>query len=968
MCRLTRVVVLLLFCLIVLNPIHATESKVGVPQIDFFSRNEYGGTNQNWKIANNQYDLLFVANNEGLLCYDGTRWTKYPQNEKFIVRCLCRQENRIYVGGYNELGYFDYNKESKLVYTSLASNPALKTLGDYWNVLLFDNRVFYYSESAICVFKNDSLEKIIPSNSRFYGFYKVKDRLFIHDNAKGLLEYKNGNLIYLKDGEQFAHTALGSIMPFKNNQFIIGTLNQGLFIGNNNSIRAWDVPVNPLLKKANIFCGSLYLDDYLMFGSIQMGLIIVNKQGELVSQIGSDKGLHNNSVLSIHVDKESVIWCGLDNGIAKVNLNSSLSFLQSYYKIGTGYALDYFQDSYYLATNQSVYKIDKKAFANPLKVPADFKRVEGTEGQSWSLYSDSESLLCAHVFGVFQINGTTSRRITPASVNGVWCFKKIKDHPNLLLAGCYDGLIILEKINHQWQYRNKIEGFSELSRMVEWDDANTLFISHTEKSIFKIVLNQDYTKVLSSNIIPFTNFPNNKSSLTLSKIDNQNIFVNSNGFFTLDINNIPQRYTRFDGYFENNNFPLSINQDRSGNIWCFYKEYIGLLQKNNDGTYTNILSPFEVLHNKMNDVFQSSFQVDELNTFLNIEEGFVQYTHKKSADTEVDFKVHLTSLKSVNDTVFYCQFQDKNAPEQSFEPHFAYQNNTIEANFSTPYSSDNGMKYSTFLKGYDKAPTPLSTASSRTFINLKEGEYQFSVFAQSRYQTKTAPLVYRFIVNPPWYRSLPVKLLYLAFTLFAIGFGYWGFKKYINNLKKRILLRQQKEFKLKEEQFLKEALLNEKELIKLKNEQLSAEMFYKEKELSSLAVHVIQKNDFLSELMENLTRISSITEPLDLNRKLIKLIQKIGHEIENENNWSEFERQFELVHATFLSQLRNKHPKLSMRDQKLCAYVKMGMSSREIGSLLGISTPAVDNNRSRLRQALGLKPDVVLAEYILTIN
>ncbi len=177
--------------------------------------------------------------------------------------------------------------------------------------------------------------------------------------------------------------------------------------------------------------------------------------------------------------------------------------------------------------------------------------------------------------------------------------------------------------------------------------------------------------------------------------------------------------------------------------------------------------------------------------------------------------------------------------------------------------------------------------------------------------------------------------------------------------------RATEKYKRREEQMKKEALEAEQEIVRLRNETLQTQINHKEKELANSTVNIIKKNDFLVEIKDSLQEIRRLKHAdAQLRNQLTQLIGKINHDIENDNHWDLFETYIGDVHEEFLSTLRNKYPNLSKREEQLMTYIKMGMSSKEIASLLNISVRSVENNRSRLRQKINLDGSENFSEYL----
>ena len=85
----------------------------------------------------------------------------------------------------------------------------------------------------------------------------------------------------------------------------------------------------------------------------------------------------------------------------------------------------------------------------------------------------------------------------------------------------------------------------------------------------------------------------------------------------------------------------------------------------------------------------------------------------------------------------------------------------------------------------------------------------------------------------------------------------------------------------------------------------------------------------------------------------------------NDADWNQFARHFDQIHSNFLSRLKERFPDLSSNDLKLCAYLKMNMTSKEIAQLMSITIKAVEVSRYRLRKKLQIPSDVALFDYLL---
>ena len=119
----------------------------------------------------------------------------------------------------------------------------------------------------------------------------------------------------------------------------------------------------------------------------------------------------------------------------------------------------------------------------------------------------------------------------------------------------------------------------------------------------------------------------------------------------------------------------------------------------------------------------------------------------------------------------------------------------------------------------------------------------------------------------------------------------------------------------------------------------------------------------------NYLKISKLANEFNstTNQKLLELSAKIKSNINMENNWNNFKLHFENVHTGFFHRLNNQFPNLTPKDQKLCAYLRLNLSTKEIAQLLSITPASTEISRIRLRKKLCLTKDINLVSFISNI-
>jgi len=159
----------------------------------------------------------------------------------------------------------------------------------------------------------------------------------------------------------------------------------------------------------------------------------------------------------------------------------------------------------------------------------------------------------------------------------------------------------------------------------------------------------------------------------------------------------------------------------------------------------------------------------------------------------------------------------------------------------------------------------------------------------------------------------------------------------------------------------------EASILRLTNERLEREIEFKNKELTTNALYLTRKNQILREVSHRLGEI--VGEPTaSLPKQLRGLTMEIDQAVNTEDYWATFERQFKQVHSDFLEILAERYPKLTPTELKVCALIKIDLSTKEIAQILNTEARSVEKYRQRIRKKLMLRQDENLNAFLLTID
>lgn len=918
--------------------IHAQE----LPPIVKYSSNTYGAGNQNWMVAQDKSQFIYFANNEGLLEFNGSNWTLYPSPNETIIRSVKVVGDRIYSGCYMEFGFWTRQSNGSLKYTSLSRKVKSKLIEDehFWNIINLDQWILFQSFNRIYVYntKNDTFQ-FIDNHPYVFRCYKVNNSIYFQAIGEGLYEIVNGKSILICSDERIKNNRIVEIFK-QDDGMLLQTERAGIFKMQDKQIAPFLFESNEELKPNSIFCAQKLSDGGFALGTISNGIYILDKQGKIRYHITQNSGLGNNTILSIVEDDDNNIWLGLDNGIDCINLQSPIrSYKDDEGFLGTVYASIKYKNNIYIGTNQGLFTKNNDSNEN-------FRLVNGTKGQVWSFFEYDDKLFCGHDLGTFIVNDMTAQLIYKGS--GTWKINNLPKNKNVLIQGNYNGLSLLEKVNNTWVFKNKISGYDISSRYFEIDK-NDIYIGHEYKGIIKVNVNSDFTK---ANKFEILKSPTKGKHFSLAKYNGVIYFAGKQGIYKL--NSKTKQFVKdneISEVFKNGEYISGkLNVDKSNKMWLFTKSYIYYFTSGNFDSKLKkhkIPIPFSVTNPMIG--YENITQISDSEYLVGKTDGYFIINL-------ADFKVrnHNVILTSVSVNKLSKPLIDVSITD---EGDLSHDENNLIFNFTVPqYNRFIDVEYQYMLEGQQGQWSEWSTKSSINFKNLSPGDYVFKVRAKIANTSPENVVEYKFTINKPWYATNLAILIYLI--LFGIA-AYYINKAYHNYYHK------QKEKLIEENNRLLEiaALENEQQLMKLRNEQLSQDVDAKNRELAVSTMSLIKKNELLAIIKEDLKKSSEENS----GKNIKSVISTINRNISEDDSWNVFKEAFDNADKDFLKKIKTAHPSLTPSDLKLCAYLRLNLSSKEIAPMLNISIRSVEIKRYRLRKKLNLTHDDGLVNYILGI-
>jgi ligand-binding sensor domain-containing protein/DNA-binding CsgD family transcriptional regulator len=979
--KLRSVLYLLVFLCLLLSSFSVnadTIKSIGVPYVQNYTKSVYQSGNQNWAIAKDKKGIMYFGNAQGLLTYDGRYWQQYLMPNRQIVRAVAAGDNGvIYTGSFGEFGYWSPHNR-KLKYTSIThlipNKPAVTD--EVWKIFTDEptagkanakntaattQRVIFQTFSALYIYQNNKIT-VVKAPGSFLFLQKVNGHFYIEVLGKGIYELQGATLVPLKNTGKLIPANILSILPYHGNNLLIGTSKDGLFLYNGSAYVPFNSAANGFLKVFQLNNGARIANKYYAFGTILNGLILIDEAGNIIQRINKIAGLQNNTVLSLYTDDEQNLWTGLDNGIDRVDLNSPLYFyLDKAGQFGTVYSSLIYRNKIYLGTNQGLFYSPWSA-ANKFNA-FNFKLIPNSQGQVWDLSVIDDQLISGQNEGTFKVNDDKLEKISDFS--GGWTIKKLKSNPDYLIQGTYNGLVLYHKdSNGQWQLDRKIEGFVEPSRYVEQDSRGDIWVSHAYKGLYKLTLSADFKKVVKSWYYDESNGLPGNYNINIFMLENRLIFSSDKGFMLYDeISNRFSPYKELNkglGGFAGSNKIISAGLKK---YWFINHGKTALVDFREPGKLLIDSNRFSLLDGRMVQYYENISQISSSMYLVSVDDGFVIYDATKDRSTKPRRALPAVLIRQVEDVtdVYHTISENGNSGAEISIP---FNRNNIRISYTLPYYRQAKIKFQYYLEGYSKQWSEWSHSSQKDFTNLSRGKYKFLVRAKINDEMVSKISVFEFTILPPFYASNWAFAIYVLLIIFALWRGKIIYENKLQRDRNNILARVQEE---KEIFLKKEAEATEKQIMKIQTEKLHAELSSKTRELANSAMSLVYKNELLQNLSHEMTKLKD-----DKGKKLaddhLRKIQKVIDEgMNDERDWNIFESSFNEAHGSFFKKLKANHPDLVPNDLKLCAYLHMNMSSKEMASLLNISLRGVEIRRYRLRKKLNIPHDKNLAEFFMEL-
>ncbi|MEI6669773.1 MAG: response regulator [Acidobacteriota bacterium] len=748
------------------SPSSVFTREAGLPFLRVFSPKEYKAESQNFAIVQDRRGVIYAANVNGVLEFDGIRWRLIRIANGIAVRSLATDgSGRVYVGAIGELGVLEPDALGQMSYVSWLDRIPVQDRGFtsvYQTFATKDGVVFGTSGR---IFRVGSAVRVWKAHTAFQRVFQAGERLFAREEGRGLLELVIDEWRLLPGGADFADERIAAVMTWDGGaQVLAATRTKGIFFYDGSTFRPFPTEADAALKQ-DLVNGAVRLrNGSLALGTSLGGLYVLDVRGRVEAHLTRAEGLPNSSVYAVYEDRQGGLWMGLAIGIARAAHGLPITVFNERNGLeATVLALRRHAGALFAATGQGLSRLETRPGGG-----ARLVRYPKITSQTWALLDNGATLLVANTLGVYEVHDGAPKLVRPSSTPSVALYRSTRS-PFRIFIGLQDGLASMRWERGRWIDEGRIAGVTEQVRTVLETPDGRLWLGTDSAMVLRLSFPSDPT-VLVPRVERFGKAhglpdvgPNSVNAL-----DGTPVFATRAGVFRFD--EASRRFSedlRFARLFPDGpRWVSSATKDPQGWIWMHSidqargLEETGAAVPGSDGSYSWEPRPLRLFAGASIE----PILCDEAGVmWFGGADGLFRFDPRVPKSYEQPLRVLLRKVSGPGGRVYFGGAGPEDAPV------LGPTDNDLRFEFAAPnFEGLEANRFRVLLEGVDKDWSAWSAEAYRDYSNIREGTYRFRVRARNLYGTLSDETSYGFRIQPPWFRTWSAYAGYLVLLVAGV--------------------------------------------------------------------------------------------------------------------------------------------------------------------------------------------------------
>jgi PAS domain S-box-containing protein len=774
-----------------------------------------------------------MANGDGVIVLDGKKPKLFPLPTKTTVRSFAKDtQGRIYVGSVGHFGYLESTQKGEISFVDLSHNlpTHLKKFFDVWNILIANETAYFQSKTYIFAYhiKTQKIE-VISSLSEHVNLFSFNNKVYVKEGLKGVYLLEKDTLLSTDFTESLAKYSFGNVVKCSKDTLLFNSANQLFFLTPNNNFKpiALNGDANKMLSDLGIYKLTSN-KDYIYIATSRSGILVLDKNANLIQKIDESNGLNNSGVYNLFIDSRNDLWAAMSNGFTHIYTSLAVSYWNAKYGLSSA-IVDIIRNNnkIYLATLAGFYTINKD---NTVQL------LGASKNQTWSFLKfivdkdTSKTLLLASSTNALYVIDEKSNLVPILNRNTIFSLHQSNKYPNRLWLGLDNGLASMRFKNGNWLFEGEIKEVRDNVRAINEDTLGNLWLGTFRNGAIKLIF-QDTTRILKKQEYYGLDkgFKSVKNVLVYPYNSNL-IFTSEQGVYTYD--NLKDSMIEVSAlgekFYSRDVFEFNEQKNKTIYLAGLYNQKSPItkgIYENN--TYSWNENSLKCVPSMM---VLSMYVENQDQLWIGGSEGLYFLNEKNYKRPEKTFRAFISSIYVNNDSLLFNGFYSDNNKNitiyQSNKDVYDNAHNTLSFEFGTNnYLFSDKTEFSYQLQGLDNNWSNWSTNNMKQYTNLWEGKYILKVRAKDIYGNISELNTYSFTVKAPYYRTFVAFVLYiLIFAAIIWTLIYFNSRRLIQQKKllEDIVEKRTHELRLKNDEIVLQnaELMQAKEEIQAQAEQL----------------------------------------------------------------------------------------------------------------------------------------------------